>query len=116
MVRLQTRAKLFHSLEDEWREIGIGPLRILQNNESCAYRLVQRRENTPGGVGTKLILNLSLKAECCKAHRHADKYVRLVAIVPGDEEKDVKMYLFKVKTVPDADLLMRELDDVLTLC
>eukprot|EP00978_Attheya_sp_CCMP212_P038736 scaffold195042_cov70-Attheya_sp.AAC.1 len=73
----------------DWREVGIGPLRILQN-EQKSRRVVQRRETTPGGPGTKLILNALLgstltnhvptagagSAGGSKVTREGDKFVR----------------------------------------
>jgi len=40
-----------------------GPSRVLTNNDKHA-RIVQRREKSPGGQGTKFTLNLALRDEC----------------------------------------------------
>lgn len=84
-----------------WREVGIGPLRILlrrradsngQKKEgaddeegkgapTCSYRVVQRRESTPGGPGTKLILNVPLRGDgSCTVARQAENFVRLATV------------------------------------
>ncbi|GMI44553.1 hypothetical protein TrCOL_g2352 [Triparma columacea] len=47
----------------EWKEMGIGPIRCLvpiSSSASCTVRLVQRRETTPGGQGTKVLLNATV--------------------------------------------------------
>ena len=162
---LQYRAKLYRlipktSTEDEskqpnWREVGIGPLRILKtkkiilkdSNESdnassaSTYRIVQRRECTPGGPGTKVILNIVIGGDVpCTVTRQADKYVQLATVScenvitksdndcknSSSDEKindskskveseglsngDPVMYLFKVKTVEEADDLQKKIE------
>ncbi|GMH60353.1 hypothetical protein TL16_g03027 [Triparma laevis f. inornata] len=47
----------------EWKEMGIGPIRVLQptvDTVTTHVRLVQRRETTPGGQGTKVLLNTQI--------------------------------------------------------
>ena len=134
-----------HSATDsgkmDWKEVGIGPLRVLTDQRHA--RIVQRRENTPGGQGTKLILNLALRDEC-QAERKGDKFVKLAAFEVVDDSKEeandttgndsvdkeskdrdedaiedgkddpaVKFesvqYLFKVKTIAEADSLVETL-------
>jgi len=111
----------------DWKEVGIGPLRVLTDDTHT--RIVQRRENTPGGQGTKLILNLPLKDEC-SVEKRGDKFVRLAAFEiiedivdaatgdaadasEGGDESGVKFepvqYLFKVKTADEANSLFSTL-------
>merc|ERR1712204_134669 len=68
-VVFQIRTKLFirspspklKDGENNWKEVGIGPLRILQQS-SNHYRIVQRRETHPHStLCTKLLLNRSIK-------------------------------------------------------
>eukprot|EP00979_Chaetoceros_neogracilis_P010235 scaffold2408_cov279-Chaetoceros_neogracile.AAC.31 len=130
----------------DWKEVGIGPLRVLTDDKHA--RIVQRRENTPGGQGTKLILNLALRDEC-RVERMGDKFVKLAAFEVVDDDADhddhddhckdgnvdggdcngkecdekdgdgqhgnaVKFvsvqYLFKVKTLAEADSMVEALD------
>ena len=119
----------------DWKEVGIGPLRVLTDDKHT--RIVQRRENTPGGQGTKLILNIPLKDEC-SVEKKGDKFVRFAAfevindsvddrglnIIDKDRKVDEKnveeegeevkfvpvQYLFKVKTVAEADSLLLTLE------
>ena len=72
-----------HSMD--WKEVGIGPLRVLTDDRHA--RIVQRRETTPGGQGTKLILNLPLREEC-RVERRGDKFVRLAAFEIVEEEDE----------------------------
>jgi hypothetical protein len=44
--------------KQEWKEVGTGPVRVLRQKGGAAERLVMRRENHPGGVGTKV-------SRCC---------------------------------------------------
>jgi len=122
------------ALKMEWKEVGIGPLKILvSNSNKNTARIVQRRESTPGGPGTKLILNVMLREECI-VEKRGDKFVKLAAFEviedvdananakndnddgAGKEENEKKkmtletvQYLFKVKTVADADSLLNAL-------
>jgi hypothetical protein len=133
-------ASLKDSGKMDWKEVGIGPLRVLTHQKHA--RIVQRRENTPGGQGTKLILNVTLRDEC-QVERKGDKFVRLAAFEVVDDSKEeadgttgngngspdkedknrdedadrdgkedhaVKFesvqYLFKVKTIAEADSLV----------
>lgn len=96
-----------------WREVGIGPLRILRtkkidtstsndsndgdiktNTNQSTFRIVQRRECTPGGPGTKVILNMVIGGTIpCTISRQADKYVQLATVCMGaadDEKGDVE--------------------------
>jgi hypothetical protein len=73
-----------------WKEVGTGPLRILQlrqehkgqgefNIKNTSTRVVQRRESTPGGSGTKVILNIPIRREAV-VHRQGDKHVMVSTI------------------------------------
>ncbi len=124
------------ALKMEWKEVGIGPLKILIScSNKTTARIVQRRESTPGGPGTKLILNVMLRHECI-VEKRGDKFVKLAAFeVVEDKDEDTEQevnnkegtetetqaetenvkkkmkletvqYLFKVKTVGDADSLL----------
>jgi hypothetical protein len=73
-----------------WKEVGTGPLRILQlrqehksqgelNTKNTSTRVVQRRESTPGGPGTKVILNIPVRREAV-VHRQGDKHVMVSTV------------------------------------
>ena len=81
----------------KWREVGIGPLRVLKKDHA---RIVQRRETAPGSLGTKLMVNIQLRQECTIT-RPSDKHVQLGAIMNGKAAS----FLFKVKNVSEAQLL-----------
>jgi hypothetical protein len=70
------------AVEKEWKEVGTGPVRILKHtSEEAQYRIVQRRETSPGGAGTKLILNVMVSPTETHVERHADKHVRLTTVL-----------------------------------
>jgi len=96
----------------DWREVGIGPVRILKStkkvegeneeekgNTITTTRVVQRRETTPGGPGTKLILNVNLRKET-SVNRQSDKFIQLATV---ESEKTPVTYLFKLKTIDESD-------------
>lgn len=58
-------------------------------------RLVMRRESTPHGPGTKLILNQLLVPGKVTPEKHAEKALRLTCIDP--ETSKPTSFLFKVK-------------------
>ena len=116
-----TRSKLVQ------KEAGIGPVRILRPKPHIApagdgggggdetkptlsgARIVQRQE-TSGGGAFRVILNVRLEAKSCTYHRRGDKFVQLNAL---NNVGVIESFLFKVKTVADADTLMSNLRDVL---
>ena len=81
----------------KWREVGIGPLRVLKKDHA---RIVQRRETAPGSLGTKLMVNIQLSQECTIT-RPSEKHVQLGAIMNGKAAS----FLFKVKNFSEAQLL-----------
>lgn len=146
---LQFRAKLYRLVpvaneeSSEWKEVGIGPLRLLKTTTNAAndsspkkvdkslsstYRLVQRRECTPGGLGTKLILNVTIGKDVpCTISRQAEKYLRLATVCCSTEveekvpitdnkakmEAESVTYLFKLKTVEEGNDLLNKINEAL---
>uniref|UniRef100_A0A7S4EH26 RanBD1 domain-containing protein n=1 Tax=Pseudo-nitzschia australis TaxID=44445 RepID=A0A7S4EH26_9STRA len=99
--------------EDKWRELGIGPVKLLRSkSKHKRLRLVQRRESSKMGPATKVILNASLwKESTCDRDRQAQQYLHLKTI------KDGKMcqYLLKFKEVHDAGLFHHHVMDQIPL-
>lgn len=115
--------------DEDWQEVGIGPLRILQKSEkdnATRLRLVQRRESSQ-----VLILNARLRPEL-QVLRKGEKYVALNVFEKSSDDDDdepsketkeeessskadktailrIVKYLFKVKTVAEADSLEKAL-------
>jgi len=96
--------------EMEWREVGIGPARLLKKskNGSSSTRVVMRRETQPGGSGTKVILNLQFRDGLAKAEKSGEKFVQLTII---SDKKEV--YLFKAKKVEEADRMMTLMNEAI---
>lgn len=99
--------------EDKWRELGIGPVKLLRSkSKHKRLRLVQRRESSKMGPATKVILNAPLwKESTCDRDRQAQQYLHLKTI------KDGKMcqYLLKFKEVHDAGLFHHHVMDQIPL-
>jgi type IV secretory pathway VirB10-like protein len=81
----------------KWREVGIGPLRVLKKDRA---RVVQRRETAPGSLGTKLMVNIQLRQECTIT-RPSEKHLQLGAIIDGKPAS----FLFKLKNAHEAQAL-----------
>lgn len=43
-ILFNERAKLFHYINDEWKERGVGNMKILKRNDSDSFRLLMRRD------------------------------------------------------------------------
>lgn len=90
----QKRAKLFKLVDNDYAEVGIGPLRVLKTTTESvtSARLVMRRESYPRGPGTKLLLNARLNA--CLACIEKTEKAMLLTIVetassdPSDEQSE----------------------------
>jgi NUP50 (Nucleoporin 50 kDa)/RanBP1 domain len=82
----------------KWQELGVGPMKILRStSKEGKYRLVQRRESTPNGPATKVILNVPLWKEST-VERTAPKFLTLRTLV----DNKVESYSFRFKDSSDA--------------
>jgi hypothetical protein len=103
-------------VEKDYVEVGIGPMRILQqqiaNQETeKAVRLVMRRESYVRGPGTKLLLNIRLSS-CVSSEIINEKSILLTALEQQqqqqqeqeEEEEEIKprTYLFRFGTPEEA--------------
>lgn len=94
------------STEITWQEVGTGPLKILQHVKSRKIRLVQRREVSPSGPATKVIVNAPLHLEgLTKIHHPTEKHVQWTTPVEGK----AVTYLFKFGSPQDATELAKVL-------
>lgn len=78
------------SMNYSWHEVGTGPLKVLQTKQTdddddavvSHSRLVQRRESSPGGPATIVILNLRLlSAEHTTIETPSEKHVKVATAV-----------------------------------
>lgn len=68
LVLFERRAKLYKYVEKEWKEKGVGVLKILRNNDSNKVRLVMRREQVHKVCANHFIYeNMNLKPKGDKA-------------------------------------------------
>lgn len=82
----------------KWQELGVGPMKILKSTtREGKIRLVQRRESTPNGNATKVILNVPIWKEST-AERTAPRYLTLKTLVGSK----VESYSFRFKDSSDA--------------
>lgn len=110
----------------EWIEVGTGPVRFLQtsirslesNDEAGVMvyesRVVMRRESQPGGAGTKLLLNLLLRAGVVSVAKIAERAVRLTC-VEGDDGGKAKpvSFLLKTQQAQEADKIVSTVNTLL---
>eukprot|EP00977_Amphora_coffeiformis_P019234 scaffold7076_cov149-Amphora_coffeaeformis.AAC.5 len=96
-----------------WHDVGTGPLKVLQHKVTGKFRVVQRREVSPSGPATKVILNVPA-------------YVGGLSKIPPTQEEEIETrqrfqwttpvegkavtYLFKFSTTQEARELVKVLD------
>lgn len=127
----------------EWIEVGIGPVKILKSKvegegsneetKGSQARLVMRREEKKGGIGTKLMLNVRLN-QFVSVAKQADKMLRLLCPViadatrvtsrkdssgeggesTDDETAKLATYLIKTKSVQESDHLLDTMNTYIT--
>lgn len=90
-ILIEKRAKLFKLVEQDYTEVGIGPLRLLKaaSTESAtgksSVRIVMRRESYARGPGTKLLLNARLNA-CLACIEKTEKAMLLTIVESTSSE------------------------------
>jgi hypothetical protein len=93
-----------------WQELGVGPVKLLQTvGNPEKIRLVQRRESTPNGPATKVILNVPIWKES-RSNQSSEKHVRLTTFETGDS---MITHLFKFKTTDEASMFHHQLQAVI---
>eukprot|EP01031_Cornospumella_fuschlensis_P033322 gene33322-40308_t len=108
----------------EWVEVGIGPLKILlpkspsdsaggSQGKKAISRLVMRREDKVGGIGTKLLLNVRLDQYASVAQQ-SDKTARLGGVSYTDDSASMSTYLIKTKTGQECSELVQLIKDLLS--
>lgn len=96
-----------------WKELGTGPMKLLQSQRDPErVRLVQRRESTPNGNATKVILNLHVwkESRAQLKNKGQENYLSFTTL---DENGDTSTYLWKFKQVHEARMFLAHLQDVL---
>jgi hypothetical protein len=85
-----------------WLEVGVGPARVLKADDSKSVRVVMRREATPGGLGTKLILNLKLTAGGAGVITTRQSENTFVIACPDPVTQEPSSYLIRTKTAKES--------------
>lgn len=86
----------------KWIEVGLGPLKVLKNLQTKRVRLVQRRETSPNGPATKVILNALVVTDRRSMTKASEKHVRVVT--------SIDTFLFKFKSAKEANDLIKCLE------
>uniref|UniRef100_K3W9B6 RanBD1 domain-containing protein n=1 Tax=Globisporangium ultimum (strain ATCC 200006 / CBS 805.95 / DAOM BR144) TaxID=431595 RepID=K3W9B6_GLOUD len=96
-ILVEKRAKLFKLVDNDYSEVGIGPLRVLRATAAAeaasgksGARIVMRRESYVRGPGTKLLLNARLNA-CLACVEKTDKSMLLTIVETSEEENATKI-------------------------
>lgn len=102
IILFERRAKLYKYVEKEWKEKGIGILKILKNNDTNKVRLVMRREQVHKVCANHFLYdNMELKSK-------SDKAVLWSANDFSDAVKvQVESLCARFKTVEDCDEFIR---------
>ena len=90
--------------DTHWQEVGTGPLKVLQHVTTRKLRLVQRREVSPSGPATKVILNNPFhQGGLTKIHQPTEKHVQWTTMVDGK----IVNFLFRFKLPQEATDLVK---------
>ncbi len=110
-------------VEKDYVEVGIGPLRILKpqgerdvEKIKTTARLVMRRESYARGPGTKLLLNIRLKA-CVTSVIKGEKSIILTVLEnQAEEDKGIvsNTYLFRFGLPEEAQTIQDLLHTYIT--
>lgn len=107
-ILFEKKAKLFRFIDSEWKERGVGILKILKHKVSGKYRIVMRREQIHKICANHFLtpdINLEPKA-------NADKAWVWVANDFADEEMKVEKFCARFKTPEDSAEFKKVFDDV----
>ncbi|CAH1402479.1 unnamed protein product [Nezara viridula] len=107
-ILFERRAKLFRFIDSEWKERGVGILKILKHKVNGKYRIVMRREQIHKICANHFLtpdVNLEPKA-------NADKAWVWVANDFADEEVRVEKFCARFKTPEDSADFKKVFDDV----
>lgn len=103
-----TTAAATTTVSSSWQEVGVGPLRVLQNPVTQHVRLVQRRQVDPSGPVTILLWNVPVWRESVVA-RPSDKHVQITTLDPAT--KATRVLLVKVGLATEAAKLAVTLEN-----
>ncbi|XP_024214651.1 E3 SUMO-protein ligase RanBP2 isoform X2 [Halyomorpha halys] len=106
-ILFEKKAKLFRFIDSEWKERGVGILKILKHKDTGKYRIVMRREQVHKICANHFLtpdLNLEPKT-------NADKAWVWVANDFADEEMRLEKFCAKFKTPEDSAEFKKVFDD-----
>jgi hypothetical protein len=110
------RAKLFRFVNGEWKERGLGDMKILRNKNSNKSRILMRRENIH-----KLCANHLIPSTISLATQGGNEKTRMWFAMDGtmeDEEPSVQQFCVRFKEPKSAsdfeEIIMKEKDNIPT--
>lgn len=103
-ILFEQRAKLYRFRDKEYKERGLGLIKVLKHKETGKGRLIMRRE----AIGL-VCLNCW---DCSKVERVRDLQIRWIGIDASDGEPEATVFLAKFKTLQVADEFMAHLTDL----
>lgn len=106
-ILFERKAKLFRFIDSEWKERGVGIIKILKHKLTGKYRIVMRREQVHKICANHFLtpdINLEPKA-------NADKAWVWVANDFADEEMKVEKFCARFKTPEDSAEFKKVFDD-----
>lgn len=97
-----------------WQEKGIGPIKILQDEEHPdKFRVVHRQEGFKDGPGHALLLNRSLWKE--SACTHMDQHARKTCLIKGPKEGGgVELFSLKFGDSTKASMFMMKVNEAIS--
>ena len=117
--QVETTNKEEPKTKKEWKELGIGPCRILEKKTDkeeeeegkmkTSYRLVIRREHKPNGPGIVVMLNTIVKQGNMLIASHTDNTIRMVTL-SGKDVVVSNTYLLRCKTKDEKEKLFKQIE------
>lgn len=106
MVLFEDRAKLFRYVDKEWKERGVGTVKILHNENTNRVRILMRRDQILKTCANHYILpNMSLTPM-----KNADKVWIWAAQDYADEEMKMEQFCIRFKTAEIGQLFKTKFD------
>jgi len=96
-----SRARLFRFCDNEWKERGVGDLKILESPESQRIRLLMRRDTI-----LKVCLNQYITADLKLDLKDDKKSITWSAIDYSEETPNPQIFLLRLKNLENAELFL----------
>ena len=108
----EARAKLLRFVENEWKERGIGQIKILRSQENNHMRIVMRRDQIH-----KVCVNHYITSDIKVSYKEEDPEKKLLtwrALDFSDDEQNVEIFCCKFKTPETAAEFKKHMDKAIS--